>query len=215
MSRYFGDLRRGQTIRLPFNTVNGSNAPTTLSSGAVQVLKDGNVVTPSGGVTLTVDLGSVTGSHVVIIDTSVDTSVFTAGSNYSVRISGSSNVAGTSVVGIYVGAFSIENRAVAVDSSGRITLAPSQVAVKKNTSLTHTIYMRLTNGNAATGVTVTAQRSIDGGAWANCTTVNPTELTVGGYAHTLSASDLNGNAVTVKYTASGCQDLLFYFYPQA
>ena len=51
---------------------------------------------------------------------SVDTTTFTAGSEYAVRLSGSSAVGGTSVVGIVVGEWSVQNRSVAVDSSGRI-----------------------------------------------------------------------------------------------
>ena len=120
MSKYYGDFLVSRTVRCRFNTVNSSGVPTTLSSGAVTVTKDGSDVTPSGGVTLTTDVGSVTGRHTVVIDMSADTSAFTAGSEYSVRLSGSSAVGGTSVVGIVVGEWSVANRSVAVDTSGRI-----------------------------------------------------------------------------------------------
>ncbi len=124
MANFYGDFRAGRTVRIRFNTTSfTTGAPTTLSAGAVIVSKDGTDVTPSGGMTLTVDVGSVTGRHHVVIDTSVDPTTFTAGSEYAVRLSGTANVGGTSVVGIVVGEFAIANRAVAVDASGRVTLA--------------------------------------------------------------------------------------------
>jgi hypothetical protein len=122
MSKYYGDFLVSKTVRCRFNTVNSSGVPTSLSSGAVTVTKDGSDVTPSGGVTLTVDVGSLTGRNHVTIDMSVDTTTFTAGSEYSVRLSGSSAVGSTSVVGIVVGEWSVENRSVTVDSSGRIQI---------------------------------------------------------------------------------------------
>jgi hypothetical protein len=120
VSKYYGDFLVSKTVRCRFNTVNTSGVPTSLSSGAVAVSKDGADVTPSGGVTLSTDVGSVTGRNHVTIDMSVDTTTFTAGSEYSVRLSGSSAVSGTSVVGSIVGEWSVENRSVTVDSNGRI-----------------------------------------------------------------------------------------------
>jgi len=109
---YMGDFAAGATVRMRFNTVNTSGVPTTLTSGAVTISKDGSDVTPSGGVTLTADVGSVTGRHHVVIVTATDATTFTAGSEYAVRLSGSSAVGGVSVVGIVVGEFSIQNRYV-------------------------------------------------------------------------------------------------------
>lgn len=127
MSKYYGNFRTGQTVRIRFNTTSTAGLPTTLSAGAVLVSKDGSDVTPSGGVTLTVDVGSVPGRHHVVIDTSVDPTTFTSGSEYAVRLSGTSNVGGTSQVGIVVGEFSILNRATALDGvvEGTTTLAQS------------------------------------------------------------------------------------------
>lgn len=129
MSRYYGDFRAGQVVRCRFNTVNASGAPTTLTAGAVVVSRDGADVTPSGGVTLTTDAGGVTGRHAVVIDLSVDPSVFTAGSDYAVRLSGSSAVGAVSVAGAVVGEWSVANRSVAVDSAGKVpaTLAAGDV----------------------------------------------------------------------------------------
>jgi hypothetical protein len=120
MSKYYGDFLVSKTIRCLFNTVNSSGVPTSLSGGAVTVTKDGADITPSGGVVLSTDVGSVTGRNHVVIDMSADTSAFTAGSEYAVRLSGSSAVGGTSVVGTVVGEWSVENRSVTVDSNGRV-----------------------------------------------------------------------------------------------
>lgn len=114
---YYDNFALGKTVRVRFNTVSTSGVPTTLTAGAVTVSKDGADVTPSGGVTLTVDVGGVTGRHHVVIDMSVDTATFTAASEYAVRLSGSSAVAGTSVVGIVVGEWSVQNRYVAAGGS--------------------------------------------------------------------------------------------------
>jgi hypothetical protein len=117
MSTYYGDFLAGKTIRIRFNTA-ASGVPTTLTGATATVTKDGVDVTPSGGVTLTPDVGTVTGRNNVVVDMSVDTATFTAGSEYSVRLSGSSNVGGTSWVGVVVGEWSVANRSVAIDSAG-------------------------------------------------------------------------------------------------
>lgn len=114
MSKHYGDFAAGQTVRIEFNTAAPTTgAPVTLTSGSLQVVKDGSNVTPSGGVTLTTDAGSVTGRHTVVITTATDATTFSAGSEYSIRLAGSSAVAGVSVLGRLVGSFSIANRAVA------------------------------------------------------------------------------------------------------
>jgi hypothetical protein len=112
MPGYYGDYAAAKTVRCRFNTVNSSGVPTSLSAGAVTVTKDGADVTPSGGVALTADVGSVVGRNHVVIDMSVDPATFTAGAEYSVRLSGTANVGGTSVVGIVVGEWSVANRAL-------------------------------------------------------------------------------------------------------
>lgn len=65
--------------------------------------------------------------------------------------------------------------------------------------------MRLSaTGAPATGVTVTVQRSIDGGAYATIGTA--TEVSVGTYEIDFSAADRNGKAIKVLCTAPGCYD---------
>jgi hypothetical protein len=58
-----------------------------------------------------------------------------------------------------------------------------------------------------TGLTITAQRSIDGAAFAACANA-PTEVGNGTYKIDLAASDLNGNAVTLRFAATGADTRL-------
>ena len=53
------------------------------------------------------------------------------------------------------------------------------------------------------GATVTATRSLDGAAFASCAN-SVAEVSSGVYKITLAASDMNGDSVTLKFTASGC-----------
>jgi hypothetical protein len=155
---YYGDFRPGQTVRSRFNSINPSTgAPASISSGAVSVSKDGAVVTPSGGVAFTADADSTTGLNRVTIDTSVDTATFTAGSDYSVRLS-AGTVAGISVVGAVIAEFSIANRAIALDANGKVSLAvtpPTAAEVRSEIDANSTQLAAL-----AEGVTLDLTQSI-------------------------------------------------------
>lgn len=77
--------------------------------------------------------------------------------------------------------------------------------MKKNTAFsTFPFYMvdSADHITAKTGLTVTAQRSIDGGAFASCTN-SPSEIGSGFYKLDLSAADLNGVFISLKFSASG------------
>lgn len=92
---------------------------------------------------------------------------------------------------------------LSADSSGRVTLAPAQVSIKKNTGLAgFTFPMYNTSGVLTTGLTITATRSIDGAAFAACANA-AAELSAGFYTITLAAADLNGNVITVLFSATG------------
>lgn len=60
----------GDTIQLTFTTVNLSGVPTALVGGAIGLLRGGATSTETTGVSLAVDVGSVTGRNVVTIRTS-------------------------------------------------------------------------------------------------------------------------------------------------
>jgi hypothetical protein len=123
MNNYHGDILPARTIRIGFNTVNTSGVPTTLAgTPTVLVSRSGTDVTPSGGVTLSVDVGSVVGRHSVILDTSIDAAAFAASNDFGVRL-GAGTVGGVSVVGAIVGSFSILNRSTIPDATGKVVLS--------------------------------------------------------------------------------------------
>ena len=84
-----------------------------------------------------------------------------------------------------------------------------QTNLKKNQALTAFPFLMTdsTNHNPMTGLTVTAARSLDGAAFASGTLGAITEISGGMYELDLGAGDLNANTVTLKFTASGADDL--------
>jgi hypothetical protein len=76
---------------------------------------------------------------------------------------------------------------------------------KKNTAFSNFMFlMRDSTDHVSpkTALTVTAQRSIDGGTFANCTN-SVTEVASGIYKLNLSAADLNGDEITFKFSGTG------------
>ena len=75
--------------------------------------------------------------------------------------------------------------------------------IKKNQAFTNFAFKMVLESDhlsAATGLTVTATRAIDGGTFADCTN-SPTEMSNGFYKINLSAADLNGDFITLRFTA--------------
>jgi hypothetical protein len=68
-----------------------------------------------------------------------------------------------------------------------------------------------TNHNPATGKTVAVTRSIDGGAFGAGTLSAVSEIANGIYAVNFGAGDLNGAVITLRATATGCDDLFVTF----
>jgi len=95
-----------------------------------------------------------------------------------------------------------------VDSTNSVKV---QAPVKKNTALNAFAFqMQGPTGLplAGLGTSITAQRSIDGAAFAPCTNT-PSELNYGMYAINLSASDLNGGVIVLRFSATGARDTDF------
>ena len=83
----------------------------------------------------------------------------------------------------------------------------------KNTAFTaFSFAMYDGNGAPKTGLTVTAQRSLDGAAFAACAN-SPTELASGFYLITLAAADLNADVVALRFTAPGADPTLITAFP--
>lgn len=118
MVPYLGDFAEDATVYMPFNTFD-SNDPaasvtiTDLVAGDVHIHKDGSTTqkTTSNGITVSIDFDTITGNHLISIDTSNDTGdagFWVTGSDYHVRVEGTTVDAGT--INAWIGHFSIQNR---------------------------------------------------------------------------------------------------------
>ena len=90
-------------------------------------------------------------------------------------------------------------------SSGRVLL---QGGLRKNTALAKFTFLMTdsTNHNPATGLTVTGAVRQDAGASASITDA-VTEIANGLYEVDLTAGEMNGNVVALRFTATGADDL--------
>ena len=87
----------------------------------------------------------------------------------------------------------------------RLSIASNTV---KNVALNDFEFVLVdSSGVPVTGRTVTATRSIDGGAVSSCAN-SVSEVSNGIYSINLATSDLNGNVITLRFTATGAQDRL-------
>ena len=113
------DRALGSTIRMQFNSTNpdGGGAPVAPSSAFVvadiRIYKDGSATekATTNGLTVTSPFDSITGLHLVEIDTSNstgDVGFWASGSVYHVRLVTATTVATYSVSGLLIGEFSIE-----------------------------------------------------------------------------------------------------------
>jgi hypothetical protein len=94
---------------------------------------------------------------------------------------------------------------LSADSSGNAKISGS---FKKNTALAKFMFLMTdsTNHAPATGKTVTCTRSLDGAAFGSGTLGTPTEVANGIYYVDFASGDMNGNVVTLRATATGCDD---------
>lgn len=77
--------------------------------------------------------------------------------------------------------------------------------ITKNTALAGFPFFMVSSSDhvtGATGLTVTATRSLDGAAFGSCAN-SVSEIANGWYSIDLAAGDLNGNTVALKFTATG------------
>ena len=120
MVPYLGDFAEDATVYMPFNSFtsddpSASSTITNLADGDIKVHKDGSTTQiTTDGATVAINFDSITGNHLITIDTSAH-SDYATGSDYLVRIEGTTVDGAT--VNAFIGSFSIENRfnAAAVD----------------------------------------------------------------------------------------------------
>ena len=115
---WLGDFAEDSTVRIYFTTHDGSGgavAPSTaFESADIIVYKDGSATqkTSTNGLTMTSPFDSVTGLHLIELDTSNDTGdagFWVTGSDYTVILSPDETVDSQTVVKV-LSQFSIENR---------------------------------------------------------------------------------------------------------
>lgn len=106
--------------------------------------------------------------------------------------------------------------ALLIDGSGRVTLVPGQIAIKKNTALNNFQFLMTDSTTHApkTGLTVTATRNIDNAGFGSCANA-VSEVGNGVYVISLAAADLNGNVIAFRMTGTGADDLNFTVITQA
>lgn len=157
-------------------------------------------VTAATGKTLTVTLSKNGGSFAA------------AGATVSELTNGWYNVALTTTDTNTLGALVIRATATACDDAEVVAQVvafdPSTTwfgGVRKNTALAAFSFLMFDSSDhvsGKTGLTVTAQRSIDGGSFASCAN-SAAEVANGVYKIDLAAADLNGDVVTFRFTATG------------
>lgn len=110
--------------------------------------------------------------------------------------------------GVRAGLTSLPN-AVAGATGG---LNIGQVTFKKNTAFSSFMFMMFddTAGLPKTGLTVTAQRSIDGSAFSACAN-SVSEVGSGVYVINIAAADVNGGMIALKFTATGANQTTVVF----
>jgi hypothetical protein len=90
-----------------------------------------------------------------------------------------------------------------------VLIAAGQIAIKKNVALAKLPFTMVSSTDHATplaGLTITATRSIDGGAFAACTNA-PVGVSGGSYYIDLSAADLNGTTIMLNLSGGATADV--------
>lgn len=97
-------------------------------------------------------------------------------------------------------------RSLLVSATGGVSLTTN---LKKNQALSNFAFLMTdsTTHNPATGKTVAVTRCIDGGTFSAGTLSAVTEVSNGQYRVNFAAADLNGDVVTLRATATDCDDL--------
>jgi len=112
--------------------------------------------------------------------------------------------------GVTVATVTNVTNAVSINSNSDITAIKAKTdnlpeGIQKNTALSNFEFLMVDSSDhitPKTGLTVTAQRSIDGAAFAACAN-SVSEVSNGIYKINLAAADLNGDVITFKFTATG------------
>jgi len=89
--------------------------------------------------------------------------------------------------------------------------------LKKNTAVANYTFIMIdaTTGNPATGKTVAAQKSLNGGAFTPMVNTPATEISNGAYKIDIAAADVNGDTGAFRFTATGCEATIITFITES
>ena len=199
MIPYLGDFAEDETLYIAFNTFD-SNDPaasvtiTNLADADIKVHKDGSATQiVTDGATVAIDFDSITGNHLVTIDTSAHAD-YSVGSDYHVRIEGTTVDGAT--INAWIGHFSIENRFKEVD----ITHVMGTILTEGGAGRLAAAFIKLFDVATPTLVASSVMRGTDG---ANTTVPDeagtaPTAAEVVNEWETQSQADPTGFHVNLK-----------------
>lgn len=109
-----------------------------------------------------------------------------------------------------VGDLALHITATGADNSDMLCDIEPNSNIRKNQALSNFSFLMIDSTDhftPKTGLTITAERSIDGGAFASCAN-SASAVANGVYKIDLAASDLNGNVITFRFTGTGADPRL-------
>lgn len=140
MSRgFYGNVQVGATVPIMWSTNDSNGASITRATdGTISVYKDTNATQVTTGVTDTEDYDSLTGVHLVTIDTSADSDFYSVGSTFHIVLSGATIDGQT--VNHPIASFAIGQMigvtASAQDNANNIALANRALSIMGEESIT-------------------------------------------------------------------------------
>lgn len=202
MSSWVGDFRTGKTIRKMFNSNAVAGESITLATnGTVSVYKDGGTTQSTTGVTFTEDFDSLTGVHLVAVDTSADGTFYSAGSDFEVVLSGAT-IDGKSINATLF-SFSLQNRSALMPTTdGRLldVSAGGEAGVDWANVGSPTTTLNL-SGTTIGVVTDLADGSINAASLAS-DTITAAKIA----SDTITAAKIAADAITAAKIADGAID---------
>ena len=195
---YLGDFAEDATVHVPPFTTNDREGAAVAPSSAFEaadllIYKDNGATqkATTNGVTMTSPFDSVTGLHVVDIDTSVDTGdtgFWTTGSDYSVVLSPDETVDGKTVVAT-LATFSIQNRYMRGTDSAALASVVTMAAINAEVvdALNTDTYAEPAQGAPAATASLVSKLGYLYKAWRNKSTQTATQYTL--YADDTTTTD--------------------------
>jgi hypothetical protein len=172
----------------------------------------GQTITAGAGVTIPSSIASPTNITAGTITTATNLTTNNDKTGYSVGTGGiaaASFAAGAidaaAIAANAIGSSEFSQAAADVVWTSAARTLTSSTRVKKNTALAGFMFFMADSADHVTpktGLTITAQRAIDGAAFGACANA-AAEIANGIYKIDLSAADLNGNNIILKFTSAG------------